>query len=212
MKAATPSEFLDFLDEEFAWRRKELTLLRGLAQSATGLEKNAHLRAGLAMLYAHWEGFVRASSEGFLEYVGRRRLKHTELCSGLLSLALRAKLAELAASSRSDSHIEFVDFVRRGMTGRARLPRTAAPKVGSNLNAQRLKDIVLVLGLDYSAFELKEQLLDEKLLRWRNEIAHGRLLCPHADEFDLLYAETTALMRHFKTQLEYSVRLQTYRG
>jgi hypothetical protein len=194
MKARTETEVLELLDDEFAWRRKELSAIWADVTSAATGSHPALLRAGTALLYAHWEGFVKAASEAYVEFVARRRLPYRELCPGLLALALRNGLTALTITDDATAHVVFVEFVLGDLGSHARLPKLGVIKTGSNLNSRRLKTIVLTLGLDYSAFELKENLIDNQLLDWRNKIAHGRFLCPTAADFGLLYHETSALL------------------
>jgi hypothetical protein len=210
MKARTEAEVLQLLDEEFAWRRKELSTIRADVGSAAVNSRPVRLRAGTALLYAHWEGFVRAASEAYVEFVARRRLQYRQLCPGLLTLALRTRLNALISTDDASAHLAFVDFVLGDLASHARLPKLGAIKTGANLNSQRLKVIVLTLGLDYTPFELKENLIDQQLLNWRNRIAHGRLLLPTEDDFEELYQEISALLRNFKDQIANAVALKGY--
>ncbi len=211
MKARTETEVQELLDEEFAWRRKELSAIWADLNSATGFSRNALLRAGVALLYAHWEGFVKAASEAYVEYVGRRRLQYKELCPSFLALALRSRLNEFSSSDEASANISFVEFVLGDLESNARLPKLGVIKTGSNLNSKRLKVIVLTLGLDYSAFELKENLIDSQLLELRNNIAHGKMRCPSVADFESIYQETTGLLRIFKDQISNAITLRTYR-
>lgn len=211
MKIRTESQLLSMLDDEFAWRRKELTALWSDVQSAPEISRQARLRAGVALLYAHWEGFIKAAGDFFVTFVAVRKLNHDQLGTGFLSLALRKRLKAFSDTSSVPQHIAFLSFLRTEMTSRARLPQIGAIKAESNLNSRRLKDIVLTLGLDYSAYELKENLIDAQLLKWRNTIAHGKALHPSMDDFNILYGEVTTLLRIFKDQVENAVILQTYR-
>jgi len=210
MKARTETEVLALLDEEFAWRRKELTAIWTDVSSGPPKSQSARLRAGTALLYAHWEGFVKAASEGYLGFVARRRLHYRQLCPGLLALALRARIVDFASGEDASAHIAFLKFVLGKMDSNASLPKLGVIKTGNNLNSQRMKTIVLTLGLDYAPFELKENLIDTQLLDWRNTIAHGRFLCPSESDFKLLYDEISALLRNFKDQIANAVTLRTY--
>jgi hypothetical protein len=212
MKANTEAEIQELLDEEFAWRRKELSTIRADLKTSIGASRNALLRAGVALLYAHWEGFVKVSSEAYLHYVRRRRLKYKELCPGFLALALRNRLKDLSAVDEASTHIGFVTFLVGDLESNAQLPKLGVIKAGSNLNSERLKTIVLTLGLDYSDFELKEKLIDKQLLDVRNSIAHGKEHCPSPEDFEILYQEITALLRNFKDQISNAVTLRTYRA
>lgn len=211
MKARTEDEILARLDDEFAWRRKELTVIWSDVQSAPDKSLEPRLRAGIALLYAHWEGFITAAGDLFVQFVAVRRLNHDELNTGLLSLALRQRLKEFSESSSVATHIDFVSFVQQGMASRARLPQIDVISTGANLNSGRLRDIVLTLGLDYSAYELKENIIDRQLLDWRNTIAHGKSLRPTQEDFNHLYHEVTTLLRLFKDQMVNAIALKTYR-
>jgi hypothetical protein len=212
MTAKTEFELQELLDEEFAWRRKELSTIRADLNSASGASRNALLRAGVALLYAHWEGFVKIASESYVQYVGRRRLKYKELCPGFLALALRNRLKTFSGNDDASAHVDFVQFLMGDLESNAHLPKLGVIKTGSNLNSKRLKVIVLTLGLDYSGFELKENLIDNQLLDSRNNIAHGRDLCPSLADFESLYQETTALLRNLKDQISNAVALRSYRA
>ena len=201
MKGRTADEFLDCLDQEFGWRLKELSDIHAAISSPGDMSRTVRLRTATAMLYAHWEGFVKGASEAYVDYVARRRLKHFELNDGFLSLAMKSKLKRLMESDDVTAQIEFVRYVRSGFDSRAQIPRLGVIKTGANLNSHRLKAIISVLCLDYGPFELKENLIDRQLLEWRNSIAHGRGFCPNEDEFELLYRTIMALLRVFKDQI-----------
>lgn len=210
MKVKSSEEVLDILDEEFAWRRKELTAILNDVNSSQLNSLPVRIRAAVAILYAHWEGFVKAASEVYLNYVAGKRLKHDELNDAFLALCLRPKLHKLDKTDDISQHITFLNFVFREMNSRANIPTSNIIKTGSNLSSPRLKAIVLALGLDYSPFELKEHLIDKQLLDWRNNIAHGKWICPKKDEFDKLYREITTLLRNFKDQLENAIVMKAY--
>lgn len=210
MKVKSSAEVLDILDEEFAWRRKELTAIWNDVKSSKPKSRSARTRAGVAILYAHWEGFIKAASEAYLDYVAGKRLKHSELNHGFLALCLRSKFQEFATTNDISRHISFLSFLSHEMNSRAKIPTFSIIKTGSNLSSTRLKAIVLTLGLDYSPFELKEHLIDEQLLDWRNTIAHGKWICPNEDEFDHLYQETTTLLRNFKDQVANVIALNMH--
>jgi len=210
MKARTESEVLGLLDQEFAWRRKELSTIWADVTSAATKSRPARVRAGTALLYAHWEGFIKAASESYVNYVARRRLRLRQLGPGFLALALRTRLTTFASADDASAHIAFIELVLGDLEADSQLPKLGVVKTGANLNSRRLKTIVLTLGLDYSPFQLKENLIDNQLLEWRNKIAHGKSMLPTEDDFDLLYHETTTLLRNFKDQIANAVVLKTY--
>jgi len=65
------------LDQDFAWRIKELTTIKNRIPQKKEDLQDALIRAGITMLYAHWEGFIKNATEQYLNYVSLRRLKHS---------------------------------------------------------------------------------------------------------------------------------------
>ena len=104
MKIRTTEQLVDEMAAEISWRRKELTDLRYLVESSSGrkIRQDVMTRAGVALLYAHWEGFVKAAAEMYLELVWSfQRCKNAELANNILVIVLRARLN--AAQSRERS-------------------------------------------------------------------------------------------------------------
>ena len=81
----------------------------------------------------------------------------------------------------------------------------------SNLSTVVLRNIVETLGFDYSSYEIKEKLLDERLLRNRNRIAHGEYVEVSESEVLELQDECIGLMEIFRNQIDNAVTLRTYR-
>ena len=65
--------------------------------------------------------------------------------------------------------------------------------------------------MDYSPYEIKEKIIDETLLRSRNEIAHGQYLLIQFDQYIELHHEIISLMDLFKDQIENTAILGAYR-
>jgi hypothetical protein len=210
MKVRTLELLSSSLDDEFAWRIKELHEIHADVKAARFASKNGRLRAGIALLYAHWEGFVGTATHTYLQYVAGRGARLEQLSAGLLALAIRGRLKAFASNNDVEQHISIVTLFRSGLAEPAKLPTAEALSAGGNLNSDRVKQIVLTLGLDYAPYELKENLLDAQLLRLRNSIAHGKGLCPTEAEFDGLFIEVLDLLRCFKTQIENAAALKLY--
>jgi hypothetical protein len=57
------------------------------------------------------------------------------------------------------------------------------------------------VGVDYSLYELKENLIDETFLGLRNAVSHGEYRSISEDDFIELYTEITSLINIFKNQI-----------
>lgn len=210
-KIRTVTQLSDQLSEEIAWRKKELIYIETL------IEKNRYrtvqstlIRSGTAILYAHWEGFVKNAATSYVEFVARQHLKYSELSPNFLALAVKKQLNEAQNSYRAIIFTKVVDFLITGLESKCSIQWDDAIKTQSNLNSEVLKDIICILGLDYSLYETKEKIIDETLLRSRNEIAHGQYLLIDFDQYMELHHEIISLMDLFRDQIENAAISKTY--
>lgn len=212
MKIRSTETLLDLLDEEVAWRRRELTSLRGEINARSGLTQAMLLRAGTALLYAHFEGFVKAAAEMYVNFVAYRRLTHEELASPFLALCLRKVINEAHASGAAAPAVELVDFIRTHMSARASVPRVGAISTESNLSSKVLGRVLETVGLDQGRYALRGNLIDEELLKRRNEIAHGRALQVGLDDYDQVHNAVLELIDDIRTQIAIHALEERYRA
>ncbi len=67
-----------------------------------------------------------------------------------------------------------------------------------------------MLGLDYSFYETKEVIIDEKLLAKRNKIAHGEYLDIDENDYDELHRQIISMMDHFSNQIDNCAATKQY--
>lgn len=212
-KIRTVSQLSDRLSEEIAWRKKELIYIKTLIEREKKISKTIQttlLRSGTAILYAHWEGFVKNAAESYVEFVSRQNLKSSELAPNFLALAIKKQLNEAQGSQKAVIFTKVVDFLITGLDSKCQIQWDDAIKTKSNLNSDVLKDIICILGLDYSLYATKEKIIDETLLRSRNEIAHGQYLLIEFKQYMELHHEIIGLMDLFKDQIENAALSKTY--
>lgn len=202
MKIRTVEELADYIDEELSWRKKELIYLNSLIKvGSTNITDQVIVRAAITTLYAHWEGFIKNTGMAYVTFVAQRRLRYEQLSSNFIALALRKKLEEITKTTKASFNKELVQFFTTGLTASCNVFPEDSVKTNSNLNSEVLKEIICYLGFDYSFYESKEKLLDERLLGSRNKIAHGRYLIIDADSYLELHDEVLSLMNIFKNQI-----------
>lgn len=199
------------LSDDLIWRRRELTDLRSLAQGEVPtLRSNVIRRAGIALLYAHWEGFVKKSSHYYLEYVSAQRLKYSELAPNFVALAIKARYEQLRTSKKLSAANEIAAFYCGGLDRASNVPYKNAIETESNLSSVVLQDILLALGLDFDGFKVRSNFIDVNMVNRRNHVAHGEYLEVTLDEYLEFHDEVIALIVMFKSEIENAIVLKRY--
>lgn len=196
---------LEHLDEDMAWRIKEVHQFKSAVERAKGKNVDAHIRAGIAMLYAHWEGFVKGAANAYVNYVSHRANQNSELKPCFVALGMKTKLALANASSKSEVVIDAVTYLLDELNRPIRLPRSEAISAESNLSSLVFLNITGWIGIDPTPYSTRFTLIDTTLLENRNRIAHGEYLSVNAERFHELTDEILEMLRWFKTDIENAV-------
>lgn len=210
MKIRTLSELQDVLDKDRSWRLKEIADLKLAVQGSNSLQQGTLIRAGVTLLYAHWEGFIKNAAEGYILFISSKRLKYEQLTSNLIALGVRGKIEVLKSSKSVGINTEVVDFFMSGLAERASLSFAGAIRTESNLSSTVFENIANSVGVDCSLYQTKYVLIDESLLNRRNRIAHGEYLDIDAKAFRVLADEVLDLITSFKTDIENSANLSKF--
>ena len=212
-KIRTIEQLQQLLDEELAWRKKEkeLAVIKSLvtARSASAEKVNCHIRSGVALIYAHWEGFIKAAGNGYLAYIVSQRLTYLELANNFIAFAAKRLLNEARESNKVTVYAKVTEFFVSGLTDRCTRPMEI--ETNSNLSSEVLREIISILGLDYGEYATKAKLIDETLLKNRNNIAHGKYLLIDIEEFIDLHRTIVSLMDLFSNQISNAVSTKAYR-
>lgn len=209
-KIRTLDQLQEALDTEMGWRIKEISAVK-LATKTEDESRKVFVRAGVAIVYAHWEGFIKAASEAYLNYVGNQGHAYRDLKSCFAVLGLKGKLALLTHSRQAKPKIDAFDFVLGELDEPARISMSSAVDTESNLTSKVFANIATALDIETGSYETKFHLIDESLVRRRNKIAHGEYLDLGADDFRTLADEVLQMMRNYKTDLENAASMKSYR-
>lgn len=202
MALRTAEQLSDRLSEELVWRKKELSEIKSLIETKfPPYRHNALIRSGICLLYAHWEGFVKLAANSYLEYVRMQKLSYDKLASNFLALAMKEKLDRAKETNKPSLYIPVCDFFLDELNQRCELPKDVI-STASNLSSEILKEITSILGIDFSPYSTKSVLIDTKLLKTRNEIAHGEYSITDKEEYLELHAEIIAMLDLFRNQIE----------
>lgn len=180
MNITTIDNLSDKLDEDLVWRKKELIDIKTDLEITRGeSERKTKLRCGIPLIYAHWEGFVKNSLSYYLEYVSKQKVPFNELTKNFLGLTLKKEidLFNKSGQTRNSIHTATVNKVLLLYSDvPSSIPYKNQIDTKSNLNSELFKDLMSLVGVDYSIFETSFNMIDEQLLNMRNYIAHGQVL------------------------------------
>ncbi|MBE0470892.1 MAG: hypothetical protein IBX55_15470 [Methyloprofundus sp.] len=167
------ASFEDKLNKELAMRKKEVSELYLLVQAEKSENTKKYLlRALLLMIYAHWEGFVRISSQKYLQFI----LKEKPSCESLVPSMKAFYVHSLyIAGKRGSEWDKFLNAFNHEELLIFDVDVSDQLSTQSNLNTKVFKDIVSKIGVSDLDIDLLKGVLDDGLLASRNAIAHGEM-------------------------------------
>lgn len=205
------SLFTNQLSSDLRWREEELAILRKqLIQSPTGsAQEKTLLRANLAMIYAHYEGFCKFALEVYIDALEKLNLKRHELKWPIAAHSLAPLYRELSNESGQTAFFtkflnEFEDFLNKEAT-------YDRPSNIANLWPDLLSEWLSKFSLD-AANILADKALLESLVSNRNQIAHGkRLTIKNREDLDKYAHAATMAMHEVAIGIADALEKKTYR-
>jgi hypothetical protein len=206
----TLDELEDELARDLAWRRVEMHSLLSAVRQNTGPAGISFRRGGLAMLYAHWEGYTKKALADYWEYVARKRLSYGDLALNFVALGIERELTRAQGMSAGEKVLHRVLRIDNCTNDRA-LMSDRDVDTRSNLNSDVLAGLLANLGLDESYFVTKAHFIDFSLLRQRNSIAHGDFLDVTIDGYIESHREVLGLLEAVRTAVSNAAAMRNYR-
>jgi len=204
------TQLQEALDAEMSWRIKEISDFKLVAKTQT-VSSRTFIRAGVALIYAHWEGFIKAASEDYLNFVDNQGHIYRDLKTCFAVFGLKGRLAQLSDSRKAKPNIEALDFLLAEMDKPAKINMSSAIDTESNLTSKVFANIATSLDISISPYETRFNLIDESLVNRRNRVAHGEYIDLPLGDFIVLADEVLQMMRSYKTDIENAASLQSYK-
>ncbi|GLW91144.1 MAE_28990/MAE_18760 family HEPN-like nuclease [Actinokineospora globicatena] len=212
-KIRTIGQLQAALTEDLKWRTQEVSQWEAVTARAKRHELSAVVRGGVALLYGHWEGYVKSAVTCYLEYVSLKGLPIADLRDELAAIALRGLLGKGEASKKALDHTAVVSAIRETREDLPiKLPYDQATvRTYSNLNFERFEDIMHSIGCDSSRHDIHRGLIDLRLLKARNEIAHGREFYVELEDWKVLRKRVFEILADVRSQIGNSAENEEYR-
>jgi hypothetical protein len=205
----TLSLFCEILDNDYAWRIKELSNYRNAIPREKSIAQNSLLRAGITLLYAHWEGLVRNAANQYYKFLSYQNHNTGDFQSPLIALLISGEANQLIESKKLAKKVFVFDKILKELDAPAQF--TNSPPIRtSNLNFDIFVDVCSLLCIDSKEFETKNEFIDKILIDRRNTIAHGKYLDLNYEDFNEVYRSVINLLRRFKDLVSNSAALKKY--
>lgn len=162
---------IDIISQDLDWREREIAAMRILLSgpSLTDSQRAALLRAGWAMLYAHYEGFIKNTLTIFYYEAAKATEKCEYLPSNTKTFALKDALKSLRSLPDADMLNKIETFKSDQLEMNPKFPEVDTK---SNLWPNELIYLLETADLDTNIAK-KNQVKLHTLVSRRNSIAHG---------------------------------------
>jgi hypothetical protein len=173
VKIRSLEELEDGLDQDLSWRKHEISLITGLIQKANGPKEKTLIRAGITLMYSHWEGHIKKCAEIYLCYLNHLSYKYCEMKDNFSHLSLADEFAVGFSMKKYNCQKELFNYIQSGFKNKFKVNENKVIDTESNLKSEVFMNMIHQLGLDVSPFELKNNFIDKTMVKNRNSIAHG---------------------------------------
>ncbi|MFM6199031.1 MAG: MAE_28990/MAE_18760 family HEPN-like nuclease, partial [Dolichospermum sp.] len=124
-------------------------------------------------------------------------------------LAMKDQLDQAKETEKATIYNEVAEFFMTRLNERSVI-KYEFRITTSNLSSSVFKEIICMIGLDYSFYESKEVLMNEKLLQQRNSIAHGNYLEIDQKDYDELHTIVIGMMDTLRNQIDNAASIKQY--
>ena len=193
-------KFIDLLDDDLAWRKKEISDLVMIYKKG---EQEILMKTLILVIYSHWEGFIKNSSKLYLRYISELEIELGTLTYNYKTISVKELIAECMKSKDTRTLQNELTFIKKYKSMDV-VKFTISKDILSdkdksfintqdNLSPKAFFSICQILGLpEKEAIKTKEKYLDGFMLRNRNAISHGSEI-EGGDDYELTISRITAL-------------------
>ncbi|EGQ7851000.1 hypothetical protein IBP95_000437 [Vibrio vulnificus] len=210
MAKLTIEAFIDLIDEDLVWRKKEISDLLFLHN-----EDNDHLilKSAILLMYSHWEGYIKNISKQYLTLISDLDLELNKLGINFEAIDIKADIKNCFDSNQTLNLVNEIKFLNKIYTNNKKFKLPSSFKkekdksvinTRDNLNIDTFQSFLKILGIyDFKPLKTRIQYIDEKLLNNRNIIAHGSKIHPNTSTFNMDIEEIKKLRNFIVLIMEY---------
>jgi len=213
-------KYIQKISEDWLWREAELREIDKIFIG--GSPSSVQKKSAVLITYSHWEGHFKTCAQSLLEFISE--CIQRKVC-GWTEVKINVRQRILLCSYRMSNianmtEVNFVSLLNNLHDDRFFRFTEASDAIiltDSNLNSSRASAICQNLGVDPNYFLTKRIIIDQRILEYRNAIAHGgsRLGSGEAYDFeggaiDDGLKEMRSLIRSTKDNFTNAIALKTF--
>lgn len=166
----------DILVAERDWRMQEMEFCKKIPFLYTNQNFRPHIdqfwRLCVPIIYAHWEGFVVAAMKSIVDYINDIPVSYCRAPKHMILLDNKARFGYLQGNCTLEQQTRFLDEFLRAQADGIHIDRGLI-SANSNLNYAQLEKMLAYFGIALSPVLTSNKQGIEKLVWYRNSIAHG---------------------------------------
>ena len=212
IKINNVEELEENLMSDLAWRKKEMLSLKLIIEK-DGVNEPILLRAGMALLCAHFEGFVKKASNCYIGYVAEQKIAYKDLIESFAAIKMEKEFKKCAKSDKNSVHSglikKYTDLANIRFQEKYDLDNPYV-STHSNPKVEELKEIMNILGIDSDIFETKANYIDSSLLANRHKVVHGEKTDFDKEDFFTTFSIIMQLIEDYEKLIIKSVEEKKY--
>lgn len=200
MKVRSLDELDNLVSGDLAIRKREVKAIVNYISSAREHEIAPFCRSGFVLLYAHFEGFIKHAGSAYLAYISHQHLSFAQISTCFAAAAVRGALEQLGEVKKASRVIGSLSILLNPSED-VNFYWSGDLSTRSNLDSETFREIIMLLGLDYSRYATREKFIDVNLVKPRHEIAHGSNIPVERDTFAEAERIVLEIMEQFRTDI-----------
>lgn len=207
MKIKTIEKLEEKLENELLWRKKELIDIKSLIEdNKNNIDKSILIRSGIALLCAHWEGYIRYVANMYIVYISNFNIKTKELRGNFLALSLKKDILNSGITEKTSVHNKLISKIELVRENKFYIKYTDDNRIittNSNLSYDLFNEILESISIE-NKYQLKKNYIDYNLLKRRHEIVHGEKTEFEIEDFISTFEIIMQILEDFKYQVIYA--------
>ena len=185
------------MDKHLAWRKQEMLNLKTLIDRGDDA-RIMLIRAGMALLCAHFEGFIKDASYDYLSFVANQNICYKDLQEVFSIWKIHSLIEECAKSSKYSIQARVLEKYNALSSEPFSINKKSMINTHSNPSTEVLKELLLTLGVETDIFRTKANYIDSSLLANRHSIVHGERTNLAYDDFSVTFDIIMRILDDYK--------------